>query len=233
MLQWLHTQPLKSSILKNRNLEQYFFFTFDNSCCCWYSYILQTAISKKMTLAYFMFLTWLWKKFVCLYSDAFLYLFFYENHKKIRWFEYELLCQKRIGRQPKLQLFHFSSSLLSCRLLSDWFLNYLFLWGHSSKHELCFISVLDEILLNSSTASNSNFSIIERRFIERLLTVGKIDACFATMFATSAVQLRSVNAFHATYRPQKFVMEMFAELNGALLSPVSIYFCNFKPPWKP
>ena len=40
-----------------------------------------------------------------------------------------------------------------------------FLWGHNSKHELCFISVLDEILLNSSTASNSNFSIIERRFI--------------------------------------------------------------------
>ena len=39
-----------------------------------------------------------------------------------------------------------------------------------------------------------------------------------------------VNAYHATYRPQKFVMEMFAELNGALLSPVSIYFCNFKPP---
>ena len=134
-----------------------------------------------------MFLTWLWKKFVCLYSDAFLYLFFMKIIKKyggLNMRKYELLCQKRIGRQPKLQLFHFSSSLLSCRLLSDWFLNYLFLWGHSSKHELCFISVLDEILLNSSTASNSNFSIIERRFIERLLTVGKIDACFATMFAT-------------------------------------------------
>ena len=186
MLQWLHTQPLKSSILKNRNLEQYFFFTFDNSCCCWYSYILQTAISKK----------WPWPT-LCFWHDCeknlsaciamhFCTFFFMKIIKKyggLNMRKYELLCQKRIGRQPKLQLFHFSSSLLSCRLLSDWFLNYLFLWGHSSKHELCFISVLDEILLNSSTASNSNFSIIERRFIERLLTIGKIDACFARCFA--------------------------------------------------
>ena len=107
MLQWLHTQPLKSSILKNRNLEQYFFFTFDNSCCCWYSYILQTAISKKMTLAYFMFLTWLWKKFVCLYSDAFLYLFFMKIIKKYGGLNMSYFAKKGLAANQSCNFFIF------------------------------------------------------------------------------------------------------------------------------
>ena len=119
-----------------------------------------------MTLAYFMFLTWLWKKFVCLYSDAFLYLF-YENHKKIRWFEYELLCQKRIGRQPKLQLFHFSSSLILPSLIRLNFELSFFCEDTTvnMNYALCFISVVDEIfflsysILRLQAPSNSNFSL--------------------------------------------------------------------------
>ena len=164
MLQWLHTQPLKSSILKNRNLEQYFFFTFDNSCCCWYSYILQTAISKKWPwpTSYF------WhdcEKNLSACIAMHFYTFFMKIIKKYGGLNMSYFAKKGLAANQSCNFFIF---LRLCYLAVSYQIDFwiiFFLWGHNSKHELCFISVLDEILLNSSTASNSNFSIIERRFI--------------------------------------------------------------------